>query len=192
VVIGNEKHELAIVTKQMWLAILSSSLLSGICGAFIAGLYNLRAKRNDYVNDYYKTVIKRRIAAYEKLENLIVWLKAAVIDKDNRPYHVLFSRDNDWENAYKLLFDVMSQGLWLSDETFTKIRDLNYLLFSLKTEQGGMIEFGKDNYQVIAELRSELEKLLAVDMLSLHDVKRFLKCKKKKDHGFHYFSRSQT
>ena len=55
-----------------------------------------------------------------------------------------------------------------------------------------VIGLGKENYQVIAELRSELEKLLTEDMLSLHDVKGFLKCKKKKGHGFHYFSRSQT
>ncbi len=181
------------MTDQMWLAILSSSLLSGICGASIAGLYTLRAKRNDYVNDYYKTVIKRRIAAYEKLENLIVCLKAAVLDKDNRPYHLLFSRDDDWENAYKLLFTVTSQALWLSDETFIKIRDLSYLLFSLKKEQGGMIEFGKKNYQVIAELRSELEKLLAEDMLSLHDVKRFLKFKRNKSEtGFHQWKQNQN
>jgi hypothetical protein len=173
------------MTEQMWVVILSSSLLSGICGAFIAGLYNLRAKRNDYVNDYYKTVIKRRIAAYEKLENLIVPIKTSVLDKDNRPYHLLFSREEDCDNAFKLLLSVTEQALWLNDETFAKIIELNYVIFGIKTEQAGVIEFGKKNYQVIANIRSELEKLLAEDMLSLHDVKRFLKCKKKNETGFH-------
>ncbi len=58
----------------MELALISGGFaLAGVLlGAVIAGLYNLRAKRAEYVNEYYKTVIGRRIAAYEQLEELIV------------------------------------------------------------------------------------------------------------------------
>ena len=44
------------MTDQLWIAILSSSLFAGILGALIAGAFNLRSKRNDYVNDYFKLV----------------------------------------------------------------------------------------------------------------------------------------
>jgi hypothetical protein len=95
--------------------------VSLVVGAVITGLYSLRAKRNEYVNDYYKTVIARRVTAYERLETLIVWLKTSVVDEnDNRPYHILFASDDyeKWERAFFMLHENMSQGLWLSDEIF--------------------------------------------------------------------------
>jgi hypothetical protein len=130
-------------------------------------------------------VLNRRVTAYEQLENLISALKAAVLDKDGRPYHLLFSRDDDWETAYKLLFGVMSQALWLSDEVFVKTRDINYLVFRGGSKGAGAVEFGKEHYQEIAELRSQIEKIHASDMLALHDVKGFLKRKREpKTEGF--------
>ena len=165
------------------IAFISSGLtLSGVLlAAVIAGVYNLRAKQNEYVNDYYKTVIQRRIDAYEHLERLIIDLRTSVLDKDNKPYHRLFSIGNASESAFKRLFSVMSQAMWLSDEAFTKTRDLNYLLFGLGTgSEGDPVEFAKQNYRAIAELREALEKILAADMLELHKVRRFLKQKKRK------------
>jgi hypothetical protein len=145
----------------------------------------MRAKRNEYVNEYFKTVVQRRLAAYEQLEKFIVSLKTAVIDTDNRPYHFLFSQDDDCIAAFNLLSETMDHGLWLSDEAFEKMRDLNYRLFRLKTSGGSVIQFGKENYEKIAELREELEKILAADMLNLHEVEKFLKSKKTKESGFH-------
>lgn len=173
------------MTEQLWLVVLSSSVISGVLGALIAGVYALRSKRNEYLNDYYKTVIHRRLAAYEQLECLIVALKTAVLDNDNRPYHLLFSKDDDCESANELLANVMSQGLWVSEEAFEKTRDLNYLVFKLNPSGGSVIEFGKQNYEAIATLRAELERILVTDMLELHDVRGFLMCKKKISHGFH-------
>lgn len=173
------------MTEQLWLVILSSSVISGILGALVAGAYALRGKRNEYINDYYKTVILRRLAAYEQLESLIIALKTAVLDSDNKPYHLLFSKDDDWESVHQLLFRVMSQSLWISEEAFVKTRDLNYLAFRLKPGDRGVIEFGKKNYEAISTLRSTLENILAADMLALYDVKGFLKRKKKSTHGFH-------
>src|SRR5207253_8414484 len=104
---------------------------SGFFSAVIAGFYNLRAAQSQYENDCYKTVINRRIVAYEKLELLIVWFKASVLDKDDKPYHILFSyqAEEGWKRIYGLVHDVMSQGLWLSDEVFTKARELSDLMF---------------------------------------------------------------
>jgi len=45
-------------------------VISAIIGAIITGLYSLRSRQNEYVNDYYKKVIQRRISAYEQLEYL--------------------------------------------------------------------------------------------------------------------------
>jgi hypothetical protein len=169
------------------LALISGGFALGglVLGALIAGVYNLRAKRNEYVNEYYKIVIQRRIAAYEQLENLIIAFKASVVDRDNKPYHVPFSGENDKVAALIQLGSAMSQGLWLSDEAFKKTTELNYILFRLPTVERDVINFGKEHYQAIAELREALERILAADMLDMHKVGRFLRRKKTRKLGFH-------
>jgi len=164
---------------QIWQVALSSSVIAAIVSAAI----NLWIKRNEYSNDYYKMVITKRIAAYEQLECLIIGLKTSVLDKDNKPYHLIFAKDDDWLTAHKLLQDVMEHALWLSEKIFEKTRELNYLIFGLS--QGNVIEFGKANYEKIATLREDMEKILAADMLELHHIRKFLREKKRKQSGFH-------
>ena len=167
-------------------------LLSSVCtlggallAAVVAGVYNLRSKRNEYINDYYKTVIQRRIAAYEQLESLIIAFKTSVVDKDAKPYHLPFSGEDRKQDVFKRLFLAMSQGLWLSEDAFRKTSELNYLLFRMPEAEGEAISFGKEHYEAIATARDALERILAADMLELHKVGRFLKGKKnRQDPGF--------
>lgn len=169
------------MTPEFWITVLSSSVLSSAFITLIAGLYNLRAKHSEYVNDYYKTVIKKRVAAYEELEKLIGRPKTSVVGDDNRPCHVMFVFHNAADPRVELL-GLNNLGLWLSNEVYARTRELSILLFGLK--EGNEIEFGKKNYEVLATLRQDLERLLARDMLTLYDVKRFLKSKDKPDPGF--------
>lgn len=163
---------------------LLTGIIGVVIGALIAGLYNLRAKQNEFINDYYKTVIARRIAAYEQLEGLIAEFRTSVADGvDSRLYHLPFSSEDGWERVFGILHRAMSQALWLTDDVFAKLRDLNVLLFRFKKPEN-VTEFGKNNYAAIASLRANLEQLLAKDMLRLYDVKRFLKAKDKPDPGF--------
>ncbi len=161
------------------------ALAGVVLGALIAGVFGLWAKHSEYVNDYYKTVIQRRIAAYEQLESLIIDFKPAVYDTDREPYHLPFSGDKAKEKVFVQLFSVMSQGLWLSDEAFRKVRELNCLLFPMPDVECDAIKFGKTHWRAIAELREALEGILAADMMELHRVGRFLKRKKnRKGPGF--------
>jgi hypothetical protein len=169
---------------EFWIAIFTSSLLSGIVGALIAGAFGLRGKRNDYVNDYFKTIIKRRLEAYERLEQLINALKLAVLDDDQRLYHQVFSNEVTWAEIYKLFLDSTSHPLWLSAEVFSKTRELNLMFLQASYDKRELVEFGKSNYAPIAELREEVERLHAKDMLNLHNVEDFLKQKKKHQSGF--------
>jgi hypothetical protein len=77
---------MAIVT------ILTSTVVAALVSGLINGLYNLRTKQHEYVNEYYKIIINRRVTAYETLEGLIVALKASVLDGDGRPYHYCFHK----------------------------------------------------------------------------------------------------
>jgi hypothetical protein len=163
--------------------ILTSAVVAAVVSGLMTGFYNLRTKQREYDNEYYKMMLMRRITAYEQLEELIVALKIAVLDVDNQPYHLLFSQDSDWQSAYNLLAKVMSAAMWLSDDAFKKTQELNYLIFRLKPEAKA-IQFGKTNYQKLAQLRADLEGILASDLLTLHDLKRFLRQKKNIESGF--------
>jgi hypothetical protein len=167
------------MTEQLWLAVLSSSLISGVLGAGIAGLFALRVKRHEYVNEYYRSVLSRRMASYEQVERLITMLKTAVMDKDQRPYHILFTQEE--KDVYSLLFGVMANALWLSDDLFDKTRELNVLFYERHPGDDNPVEFGKAHYRTIAELRTQIERIHARDMLQLHEMPRFLKSKKPKD-----------
>jgi hypothetical protein len=151
-----------------------------LISAVVTGFSTLRAKRAEYVNEYYKMVLAKRMAAYEQMEAFIISLKTAVFDDtDKRHYHWLFARDDDLLSAYKLVLGIISQALWLSAEAFEKARDFNYRIFQPKPV-GNAIQFGKENYTAIATLRDELEIIVAADMRHLHNVKRFLKQKAKR------------
>lgn len=166
---------------QLLLAVLSSSLIAGVLGALIGGWFTLRGKKNDYANEYYKLVLARRVQAYEQVERLIIMLKTAVLDGDGQPYHIVFSLEESEKEVYSLLFSLMSNALWLSDDLFEFTREFNILFYSHSNNEDDLIQFGKKHYKEIAELRTKIEKVHLQDMLTLHEVPRFLKSKKPAD-----------
>ena len=155
------------------------ALASALVGGLVSGWYALRGKSADYENDYFKTVLKRRLAAYEAVEDLIGSLKAAILDHDHCPYHLLFSEDESF--VYGKL-SVMSKGLWLSDDLFAHIRDLNVFFFEHGSGKG-VLQFGKTHYKKLALMREEMEKIVARDLVTLHKVPDFLE-RKRKSVGF--------
>jgi hypothetical protein len=162
--------------------ILTSGVLAAVVAGLITALSNQRLKQREFINDYYKTVLSRRIAAYENLEALIVTSKTVALDTDGKPYHLLFAREGDWDTAYNLIISIASQALWLSEAAFQKSRELNYLIFNLRHDD--VIQFGKNNHAKISQLREDLEQIIATDMLEMHDIKTFLQQKRGVKRGF--------
>ena len=167
-----------MATEQLVLAIFSSSVIGVAIGAFIAGRFNLSVKDREYENEYYKLVLTKRIAAYESIQQLVTGLKTAVLDEERQPYHLLLSHEVGPIEAHKLLFEISSQALWLSDDLFLQTRDLGRLLFGATNHEGGAVAFAKKHYQKLATFREEIERLHLRDILSLHKVKQFLQTKR--------------
>jgi hypothetical protein len=159
---------------QIYVALIAFAGAS-IGGAIVA-VSNWLLKKFEYRQGYYRLVIQKRLVAYEKFEALIVALKTAVMDKDQKPYHLLFASENDWPSAYKILNDIASEALWLSAEAFDASKGLDYLMFR-HDRKGSMVDFGKTHYQEIAKFRENMERVLVSDILTLHDVKGFLRRK---------------
>ncbi len=178
-------------SQPLWLIILSSSAISTVILAALQGLYHLRSQRNEYVNDYYKTVITRRIAAYEELEKMITSrLRVTVVGPDDRPFSLLFVHEvkdpNQVQSPHLALLSVTSAcGYWFSNELAAKLEELESLISSVGSDDLAAIEFGKKNYQAVEAIGTELQRLLARDILKLHDVKGFLQSKEKTDPRSH-------
>jgi hypothetical protein len=181
---GEETHNL--IGRRPFMDI-GTILTSTVVSAVVSGLISLYGKQREYVNEYYKIILNRRITAYEQLESLIVSLKVSVVDSDGKPYHLLFSQEDACRIAHTLLQNILIQALWLSREAFEKSQELNYLLFSLKPE-GAAIDFGRAHYEKIGKLRHDLEQIVATDLIKLHDLKGFLRQKKKEEHKINLVS----
>lgn len=151
----------------------------------VAGIFNLRTKHNEFVNDYYKLVIHKRVESYEIVESVFRGYETTLLDGDNRPYYIVFDEDDNWQNFYAPLTAALSNAIWLSDDLLEIAKYLNSLLFHVPSMTSEITEFGKQNYFAISKIRDALEKQLAADMLELHQVKKFLLQKKRNRHGFH-------
>ncbi len=162
---------------QLQAIIAGSAALGALLGVVITGAFNLRSKRNEYFNDYYKLVIQRRVAAYEQVENVINVYKISIV-ADQNPFHLPFNDNERMKDANQQLAFAMGHGLWLSDKAFALLRDLNRILYYLPEEQAAMISFGKVHYRQIADIREKLERTVASDMLTMPNVASFLKQKR--------------
>lgn len=169
-----------------WLAVLSSSLLTSVMMAVITGLFVLRAKKSEYINQHFKALVQRRLNAYDEIELAINDLKTTVLGEDQRPYHQPFATEESWAKVCLMLMNATAHPLWLSNDIFARLRELNKMVFQASANDRGMIDFGQANYRAIALLREEIEMLHARDMLDLHNVKKFLKSKQKRV-GFEQF-----
>ena len=166
---------------EYWTIVLSSSLISAGISALVAGAFALKGKQREYENAYYKMVLDRRIAAYEEIDRLVTFIKTSVIHEDGRTFHLLFSDEETNTTCLRAVYSVINMSLWLSDDIFRKTQELNRIMFRTPHDEEQMLEFGKQNYKKIAELRTEIEKQRAKDLMDLHKIRKFLKKKKFKD-----------
>ncbi|MGB4107672.1 MAG: hypothetical protein WBK55_07730 [Alphaproteobacteria bacterium] len=165
------------ITSELDVRIALIGVFGVAVGALIPGILSLFEKKIGYANDYYKSIVQRRIAAYEELENLIIALKTSVIDTDNKPYHLLFAQEDEGKAVYFRTQSIMRQSLWLSNKALRKLISFGDRMFN--ADRKDMVAFAKEHYKEIADWRHEIEKILAADMLELHNVKKFLKQKNK-------------
>lgn len=164
--------------------IVSSTVVAAIVSGLVAALSNWRLAQSQYRNEYFKVVVNRRVGAYENVERLIASLKTAVLDEDKRLYHYVLCGEGDTKAICEVLIAVTSNTLWLSQELISASRQINQLVLHSPVNEARLVAYCKENYEKVAELRAAMEKAYAKDMLSLHDVKGFLKKRSKITHEF--------
>jgi hypothetical protein len=164
--------------------ILTSSLVAGLISAIVSYFISIRLKRFDFKNEYYKEILKKRLKAYQYIENQISVLKAVVLGEDKKPYHSIFSfGEEKFYEFQKDLAAAISSSLWIDEKTNEELQKLNDLFFNLnnKIHSNGkqeMEEVGKLYYDKISNLRFSLENSVKNGLYDLHDVKKAFRVKK--------------
>ncbi|MCO4320690.1 hypothetical protein [Aliidiomarina quisquiliarum] len=185
---GNQKMTLG----EIIVVVLSSSVLASVTTAVLGGIVNRVLKKLDYADEYYKTVISKRVEAYELVENQIVLLKNSCLDEDGQPYHLIFAYGYEQYHHFMAgMSRAMSRGLWLSDTVQNSLVEINHELLDLSfksTDDENLILLGKERYERLALLRNELERKFTADLKILHEVKGFLSGKQEGEHQFVPFS----
>ena len=168
-----------------WITILSSAGVAAILSAIASYIINLLMQKRRFRDDYYKMVIEKRMETYQCIATQIQALKLTVVDDiDAKPYCMMFSGDRKmfFEGQTNLAL-VVSNSLWLSEEMIDKLRQLqqDFLTIEAKNTDNPVnnISIGKEWYTKLGEDRRIIENCLKKDLLSLYNVKSFLKQKTK-------------
>lgn len=158
--------------------ILTSSIIAALLSAIISAIVSIKLKNLDYKNEYFKKILDKRLDAYKFIETQIAVLKSTVVEKDAKPYQMIFSYSADEFYDYqKNLFAAMAYNMWISDNTTEKMEKLNGIFFSInqqidKSHSKSLIEVGKEYYHQISNARKALEDSARTDLLNLYDFKK--------------------
>ncbi|WP_339700911.1 hypothetical protein [uncultured Marixanthomonas sp.] len=165
--------------------LLASGVIAGIVSAIISYLTSIRLKKMDFRNEYYKEILKKRLNAYEFIENQIAVMKSVVLDDDGKPFHLIFGQgESKFYEFQQNLMLAISYGLWIDNETHETLDEINNLFFNLnnhvnKKNDSVIEEIGKKYYNRVSELRMKLEKNAKKGLYDLHDIKKVFKSKKR-------------
>ena len=164
-------------------SILSSAVVAAIVSSIASYIINILTHKRKYKDDYYKMVIAKRMDAYQYIEKQIIVLKFVVVDdKDGGKYHQLFDGNEAQVIEYQTNLGLaIANSIWLSDNMVNALNKLqsHFLIIGYKISDNidNNTTIGKEWYQTLVAERKEIEELLKKDLLSLHDVKSFLKKK---------------
>lgn len=167
--------------------ILTNVFVTGLISTLVSFFVSVKLKDLDFRNEYYKQIVERRLEAYQNLEIIISELKGIVLDTEHPnslPYHMFMSEGED--GYYKFLNNFMhssSDNLWLDDTTNDVLEKLNQITFVIGNEikeadEEQIVEIGKKYYNLLSEIRFNLENSMKDGLYNLHNVKKALKVKK--------------
>lgn len=160
------------------------SFVGVLVSAFVAYITSVVVQRNNFKFDYYKTVLNKRIEAYQYIDTQLMQLRTMAINEDNKPYHIIF--DGNGKSFFEFQ-DKLSQAavrsIWFSEDMVKAASKMSGLFLEISDHISGdannNILIGKQYFDKIKKAQREVSKILVKDTGNLHDIKCFLKAKRK-------------
>ena len=158
--------------KETIVTVLSSGILATFISWLLPTLVFKRQRKFEYELEYHKRLLDKRIAAYEKIDRIAYFFSSAVQDSDGRPYHFIFSAEqNPFQNeCIALMTELTKSNLWISDEIRNELLSLNRFLFENRIDFTN-IEKGKQFYNQLGEMSDKIINIARKEMLNLSDLK---------------------
>lgn len=161
------------------MGIIEVLLTSATISAIVGGLMSWWFQEKSYRNDYYKTIISKRLEAYESVAHIIAQLRISVVDEnDKKPFHIgLYESPNQLFSTLMSMCLAAMSNLWLSEKMIEKITSLNRItyLIGVNNSSDNGISIAKEYYVEIGQIRTDIENCMKQDLKDLYDVKKFLK-----------------
>lgn len=130
--------------KTLYAAFFTAGASIFAAGITIFGNYriNIKAKKIDYQNEYYKKILDKRINAYEALNNLVfnlnkfssINIRINNSDTVKKDYPVIFANMSSLEELIRRIGEFHKEEFWISYSTVGIIHRYIYLLSSAVTD----------------------------------------------------------
>lgn len=163
---------------------LTVSFLGSIIVALIAFWTGLKVQHNNYRDEYYKTVIRKRLEAYQFIESLLGVMRMTIYDDyDHRQYHAIFEySEDDFFKSRHDLYKAIARCTWLSHEMLEALSTLDEIFYEIDNkivkDREANVEIGKQYFEKLIGAQSRIGGILIKDTACLHEVKSFLKSKR--------------
>ncbi len=160
------------------------SVTGVIFSALVAYITSLKVQRNNYRDEYFKTIIAKRLEAYECINTQLMVMRLLVFDDDDRKYyHIFFDNGANKLLEYQNnLHHAAARSIWFSAEMIDAIGKLYSIFYEINNlitdDRDQNVEIGKNYHERLRSAQLNVSKVLVADMASLHKVKKFIKCKK--------------
>lgn len=165
------------------------SFLGNIIVAFIAFWAGSSTQRRNYRDEYYKTVIQKRIEAYQFVEKQLEVMRMTVFDEcDKKQYHAFFDNSGDKIINYRRnLYQAIARCTWLSSKMMKALASLDEFFFEIdgkiEDDKDANIEIGKQYFSKLKAVQIRISEILITDTEKLYEVKSFLKSKRESYQG---------
>lgn len=172
---------------EIWQVILGSAVVSTL----ITNVCVYFQRESDYKRDYYKKIIDKRIAAYEKLSSLLVEITvtSGIMEEGGIEVGSTYKIFKDSDSAIlinKKIIDVASDLYYYSPEVGAILKEINSksieYLKQVERDCKDEINYERDCLSWGSIFSNELQEMtenikieIAKDMLTLYEVENFLK-----------------
>lgn len=168
-----------------WESISTSVLISGIVSSVIALYANERIKRTEFNFNFKKYILDKRIATYEKIEELLNSFFEAPTNEKYMDWFVQFgetAKDSVFDYQQKIT-KILERNQWLSQPIIATLSDISDVLqVTIKEmDSGNELEKRIANSEKIVYrffmLQADLQKYYFADISKMNKVEAFLKAK---------------
>jgi hypothetical protein len=163
---------------EILIAIISSSVLASTLTSFV----NWIIHRSNYRNEYYKSILSKRLSAYEQVNSIVYDLSILINMGDYVVPRICTSKEY-YDDFIIKVANTNIHSFWVSSRVAGKLTEINIFLINRIENHIGddddydtrLEELGELHMESIRDLRRQLSTLMVEDFRKLYKIRSFLR-----------------